>query len=274
MKRKKYSVDFLAAELEKAGDTLLKSLLELKLSRRLLHVLKKEHGSFTLESTIVFPVLISLILLFIIFGMYMYQKVVLYYAASATAERAAFGWDNSNRDPRNAMLAEAKYDGLYWRIGEDKMLSSLFGLGDTAADAAVALPFEQASGKSASDLSHRKLEQAANWIGQAGLAYEGQISYSRSVLKRTIEVKLKQPLSLQPLGQSWLKREPKTVSSASIVEPAEFIRSVDLVRYYTTKFTNNGGATGQSKTQAGKVLAPYKGSAEAGTAASADTTKP
>lgn len=234
----------------------------LRLGKRLLHWLKKEQGSFTLESTLVFPMLMALILLFIIFGMYMYQKVVLYYAASATAERAAFSWDNSYRDPRNGMLTEPKYDGLYWRIGEDEMLTGLFGMKGDAADAAVALPLEMSDGESRPELNERKMEQSVRWMEQAGLMYEGNISYSRGVLKRTIEVKLKQPLSVQPFEQGFLKREPKTVSSASIVNPMEFIRSVDLARYYSTKFANNGGA-GQSKSQAGKVLAPYKGAAEA-----------
>lgn len=235
----------------------------LRLRKRLLHWLKKEQGSFTLESTFVFPMLMAIILLFILFGMYMYQKVVIYYAASATAERAAFSWDNSHRDPRNGILADSKYDGLYWRVGEDEMLTSLFGMAGDAADASVALPLEIPDGENKSELAGRKMEQSVLWMKQAGLMYEGKISYSRGALKRMIEVRLKQPLSVQSLEEGWLKREPKSVASASIVDPMEFIRSVDLVRYYSTKFANNGGGAVQSKSQAGKVLAPYKGAAEA-----------
>lgn len=207
--------------------------------------------------------LMATILLFILFGMYMYQKVVLYYAASATAERAAFSWDNSYRDPRNGMLTDPKYDGLYWRVGEDEMLTSLFGMAGDAADASIELPLKMSDGENKSELTGRKMEQSVRWMEQAGLTYEGEISYSRGALKRMIEVKLMQPLSVQPFEQSWLKREPKTVTAASIVDPMEFIRSVDLVRYYSTKFANNGGGAAQSKTQAGSVLAPYKGAAEA-----------
>lgn len=236
---------------------------KLGIKKRLLHWLKKEQGSFSLESAIVFPMLLMLILLFIIFGMYMYQKVMLYYAASATAERAAFGWDNSYRQSRSGMLTEPKYDGLYWRTGEDEMLSSLFGLGGGTADTVVLLPLAAAGEESKTDLSERKMEQSVQWLGQAGLAYAGHISYSRGVIKRTIEVKLKAPLSVQFVEQSWLKREPKTVSAAAIVDPAEFIRSVDLVRYYSSKFANRAGGAGQAKSQAGQVLAPYKGAADA-----------
>lgn len=228
---------------------------------RLLQWLKKEQGSFTLESTIVFPMLLGLILLFILFGMYMYQKVVLYYAASASAERAAFGWDNSFREARSGMLTESKYDGLYWRIGEDEMLGRLFGLGGEKRAAAVAIPLAGA-GEAEAALPLRKLEQAVRWIGQAGLAYEGQISYSGGALKREIEVKLKSPLSNRSVEKSWLRREPMSVSTAAVVDPVEFIRSVDLVRYYTTKFANRTGGAGQARSQAGQALAPYKDATE------------
>lgn len=230
---------------------------------RLLQWLKKEQGSFTLESTIVFPMLMGLILLFILFGMYMYQKVVLYYAASATAERTAFGWDNSFREARSGMLITPEYDGLYWRIGEDKLLSSLFGTGGgKAAAAAVALPLTSPEESGKNDLSGRKMEQSAQWLGQAGLKYKGQISYSGGVLKREIEVRLKAPLSVRAALNSWLPREPKTVSAAAVVDPVEFIRSVDLVRYYAMKFANRTGGARQSRSQAGQALAPYKGAAE------------
>ncbi|OBZ16013.1 TadE/TadG family type IV pilus assembly protein [Bacillus sp. FJAT-26390] len=227
----------------------------IRMRARLLDWLKREQGSFTLESTIVFPMLLGLILLFILFGMYMYQKVVLYYAASASAERAAFGWDNSYREARNGMLSELSYDGLYWRIGEDERLKSLFGTGGEKTDAAVRIPPQSSDEASENALPVRKMEQSVRWIGQAGLSYEGQMSYFGGVLKRVIEVKLKSPFSNRSVEKSWLRREAMTVTSAAIVDPVEFIRSVDLVRYYTKKFADG---TGGARSQAGEVLAPYK----------------
>jgi hypothetical protein len=225
---------------------------------RLIDWLKREQGSFTLESTIVFPMLLGLILLFILFGMYMYQKVILYYAASATAERAAFGWDNSYREARNGMLTELRYDGLYWRINEDERLKSLFGTGGEKSDAALMIPSESSDDASEAALPMRKMEQSVRWIGQAGLPYEGQICYFGGVLKREIEVKLKSPFSNRSVEKSWLRREPMTVAAAAIVDPVEFIRSVDLVRYYTMKFADWAGGAGDARSQAGEVLAPYK----------------
>ncbi|OMF38910.1 hypothetical protein BK133_00725 [Paenibacillus sp. FSL H8-0548] len=226
----------------------------------MLCLLRKEQGSFTLESTIVFPLLLGLILLFILFGMYMYQKVIVYYAASTTAERAAYSWDNSSREARNGMLTNLSYDGLYWRISEDKLLGSLFGTSEEEGTAVVALPLMEAKAEENDPLANRKLKQSVEWIGKAGLAYEGQVSYERSAVKKTIEVKLKAPLSNQLVEKSWLRRESKSVAAASVVDPVEFIRSVDLVRYYYAKFSKGAGGGEQSRSRAGQALAPYKGS--------------
>ncbi|WP_138752744.1 TadE/TadG family type IV pilus assembly protein [Paenibacillus sinopodophylli] len=224
---------------------------------RLLHGLRREQGSFTLEATLVFPLLLGLILLFILFGMYMYQKVVLYYAASSTVERAAFSWDNSYRTARSGMLNEPVYDGLYWRVGENDMLGSLFGMAGDHVSSTILLPLEDQDGAGGSDLSERKLLQSAKWIGAASLAYQGQINYARSVLKKEVEVKLKSPFANGAAEKSWLRREAKTVSSATIVDPTEFIRSVDLARYYATKFANRTGGARLAREEAGQVLAPY-----------------
>ncbi|MGG1635127.1 TadE/TadG family type IV pilus assembly protein [Paenibacillus sp. NRS-1760] len=235
----------------------------LRINAGLLRLLKKEQGSFTLESTIVFPMLFGLILLFILFGMYMYEKIIVYYAASSTAERAAFSWDNSNRDARSGMLNEPSYDGLYWRIGEDGVLSSLFGLRGENDAAKVVLPLAETGDGEKNALAIRKIEQSARWLGQAGLTYEGEISYSSSILRRVIKVKLKEPLSAESIEKSWLKREPKSAASSMVVDPTEFIRSVDLVRYYSSRFANRAGGAGQAKSQAGQVLDTYKGQGKA-----------
>jgi hypothetical protein len=66
-------------------------------------------------------------------------------------------------------------------------------------------------------------------------------------------------MSLVPLERTLGLSEPKTVASASIVDPVQFIRDVDLVRYYTAKFNN-----GTSKQKAGKALQAYSGGEKAG----------
>ncbi len=221
-------------------------------------LLAQEQGSFSLESALVFPLLLAMILLYMLFGMYMYQKVVLYFSASSLAERTAFAWDNSSRDPRTGMLGAASYDGLYWRMGENGMLDSVFGLQEEEMTATVFLP--AAAGQqenSGQELAEYKLLKASERMlsGVAGLS--GQAGYQNKLMIRSVEVKLKRPLSSNWGGKS---REPKTAARAAVVEPVEFIRSVDLARYYVSRFSSGGAAaSNKSKAQAGEVLAPYKG---------------
>ncbi|WP_338552633.1 TadE/TadG family type IV pilus assembly protein [Paenibacillus sp. KS-LC4] len=212
-----------------------------------------EQGSFTLESTLVFPLLLTVILLFLLLGMYMYQKTVLYYSTSTITERAAFSWDNSFRNSRTGLLPEGKYDSLYWRMNEDRMLSSLFGSDAEAADLQLVLPLQGAAEDS---LPEQKMAAAARWIAaERGLPFEGSIDYHRSVIQRHIETKLLQQVSLQPLERVLGIREPKAVASSPVTDPVDFIRGVDLIRYYTAKFA--GGPQGGVKEQASQVLSGY-----------------
>ncbi|WP_336774643.1 TadE/TadG family type IV pilus assembly protein [Paenibacillus sp. MMO-58] len=228
------------------------------LRRSLTQWLCQTEGSFTLESALVFPVIFLLILMFLLFSMYIYQKAVLYYSASETAERASFSWDNSHRNARNGMLTTGQYDGLYWRVSGDHMLGSLFGI--TADQTDVTLELQGSRDIDKLELAGTKLHQASAWLtGDAELPFQGNIAYSNSLLKREVSVKLMQPVSLAPLELTLGLSEPKTVASASIVDPVQFIRDVDTVRYYTAKFSS-----GTSKQQAGKALKAYSVGGKAG----------
>lgn len=133
------------------------------------------------------------------------------------------------------------------------MLSSLFGLGGESADLKLALPLHGSVGDS---LPAQKMEAAAGWMGaERGLPFEGSIGYHRTVTQRHIETKLLQPVSLQPLERVLGIGEPKSVASSPVTDPVDFIRGVDLVRYYTAKFA--GSPQGGGKEQAAQVLTSY-----------------
>ncbi|GKU76007.1 TadE/TadG family type IV pilus assembly protein [Paenibacillus sp. L3-i20] len=219
-----------------------------------------ERGSYTIESVIVFPLLLGAVLLFILFGMYLYQNVVLNFSTAVTAERAAFSWDNSHRDSRSGLLLKPEYDGLYRRLGSDEMLSSLFGMAGSSEDTSLELPKDINSGgnKGSVNLSNQKLIQAAAWIAEPYQSYRGKVFYNRKGLKRYVEVRLQKPIDLFPWERSRFKADPEALSKGHIVEPVEFIRSVDLVRYYTTKFTNNSMGKTTAKERAAQVLSSYE----------------
>ncbi|MCR2802347.1 TadE/TadG family type IV pilus assembly protein [Paenibacillus soyae] len=225
-----------------------------------------ERGSFTLESALVFPALLAMVLAFLFVGMYLYQKAVVFYAASVTSERAAFSWDNSNREPVSGMLTGPRYDDLYRRFGSDGALASLFGMNKTDEGSRIDWPgettgsggaVENASSQETGGVSsgpRSKLISASEWMASAQLPYNGSAAYAISGLETYIEVKLRHPLEVMPWETSWIRGEPAAAGRGIIVEPVEFVRSVALVRYYTTKFANYPMGKTTARSRAGEVL--------------------
>jgi hypothetical protein len=206
----------------------------------------------------VLPAIFFALLTLIMLSMYMYQKVVLYDAASVSAERAAFRWDNSYRDPLSGMGQTGQYDGLYWRMSDNGALQSLFGFGGSSGSGeyVVAIGGDVVSGQdesvdeTPSALPAAKMGKIAQRIPKP---FEGEMSYSYGSLQKRIGVKLRQPLSIGPLEAMLGHSEPRAVSEAAVVDPVELIRNIDLVRYYTAKFGNAPDADSKRK-QAAKVL--------------------
>lgn len=199
-------------------------------------IVKSEEGSFTLESTFIFPVILLLIMTLMMFMLYMYQKTQLYYTASMTVERAAFNWDNSKRGA-DGIPESGEDDGLYWRISGDEMLQTLFGLTGSAKPVAVALPVERDEADNSNDgslLTAAKLQRSANRLSSE---LQGELEYRRTLIGN-LNIKLLQPITLEPLEKALGHSSPASSGSASIVDPVEFIRTVDLVRYYSAKFTS------------------------------------
>ncbi|MCQ6559124.1 pilus assembly protein [Paenibacillus mendelii] len=228
-----------------------------------------EEGSFTLESSLVFPTLFVALLAMLLFSMYVYQKVAMYYVTSVAAERAAFRWDNSHRDAVSGMAPNNLYDGLYWRMGSDGALQSLFQLDDAEGGGIsvnIGTPGGMEGGDQAGDESGEvqslpvlKMNRIASRVP---LPYEGQMTYSFGLLEKTVEVKLKQPLDMKLL-KAFGRTEPKSGSHALIVDPVEFIRNVDLVRYYTAKFKQGSSGGGANQAHAAEILKGRKAKEQA-----------
>lgn len=221
--------------------------------------LREDKGSFTLESVFVFPVMLALIFSFIFFSLYFYQNVVVYYSASAMAESAAFNWDNSHRDVRTGMLKETRYDGLYWRIGTDGALGSLLGSiwkGEAEA-ASVSLPVPSDEQEGHGSLARRKLMLAGGWVRTAELPIEGEIRLVHEGLSRYVEANLTKPIRLFP-GESggWSKR-PAALARSYVTDPVEFVRTVDLLRYYGERLAAAPGGKSDGQARAAKVLSAY-----------------
>ncbi|MFS0870520.1 TadE family protein [Paenibacillus xylanilyticus] len=208
---------------------------------------KKEDGSFTIEASLVFPVVLFILVLILFFSMYMYQKTFLNQHAYAAAERAAYSWDNSHKQPMTGEVVADEHDNLYWRLTDDRLLGALFGW--AGADNQISVPVPAGAG---GNLTEKKLSQAVQGM-PSGM--RGTIEYQNSLVQRKVTTELEQVISL-PLP-SFLFDSANNVltqGSSAVVEPAEFIRTVDLIRYYAAKFKGSGGAAAGTAAEAGQVL--------------------
>lgn len=217
-----------------------------------------------MESSMVMPAVFLALLVMLLFSMYVYQKVVVYYTASISAERAAFRWDNSHRDPASGIGATGQYDGLYWRMSHDGALHSLFGLGSDEGNDGMSVPVGRTGGDNAAGADTSSTANAANTdslpaaklsrtAGRIPDFYEGEMKYLFGLAQKRIEVKLRKGMMIPPLELLLGHSEPAARSSAAVVDPVEFIRNVDLVRYYIAKF-GQGSGSGAKRTQAAQVL--------------------
>lgn len=201
----------------------------------------------------VFPVLFLALIALLMLSMYTYQTVVIYHTASKTAERTAFRWDNSARDPVSGIGPTGQYDGLYWRMADNGALKTLFdfgGEGEGGGGGGVSMVIGtdlEESGEERSLPEHKMSSES----GRIGTPFEGEVRYYGTIEKR-VELKLRQPLSIPLLDSLLGHSEPMTKGSASIVDPVELIRNVDLVRYYAAKF--KGGPNGDQRKQAQVIL--------------------
>jgi hypothetical protein len=195
--------------------------------------LQEDEGSFTIEASLLLPIVMGITMLLLFFSLYSYQKSMLLQVASAASERAAYNWENSNRAVDGEFSA-GNYDSLYWRIGEDGLLSSLFGIGGNSGSTAIVLPGEEESEAAGGELPAVKLWQAAQIVPGN---MTGGMSYTYGLTGRRISAELKQVLNL-PVLDDMLADEaaPEVTVDSYVTEPVEFIRTVDLMRYFGDKF--------------------------------------
>ncbi|WHX50420.1 TadE/TadG family type IV pilus assembly protein [Paenibacillus woosongensis] len=213
-------------------------------------LLRNKDGNFTIEASLVFPVIFFTLLLLLFFCMYLYHNAVLGHTAFAAAERSAYVWDNSYREPKTGAYEDDQHDSLYWRIHDDGMLQLLFGSFGGNSLAVLELP---GSTESSGNLPLKKLGNIGRKI-PAGM--EGQMKYDNRLLFRKVSVTLHRNIPLAPLETVIGDVRQAGHSASYIVEPVEWIRTVELVRYYGARFKGTGKEhVGQA--DAGKALKLY-----------------
>jgi len=203
-------------------------------------------GSFTLEASTVFPLLFGALFLYFIVALYLFQQGVFYSGAVMASEAAAFRWDNSRRDAASGLPPAGEDDGLYWRLTEDGLLRGMMNMGQPA-ESISAYPLDR-RGAVPYDLPAVKLAKAGDRLNES---WTGEMRYLRGV-HGMIETRLYPSVPIDLPGG----RKIGAAAKAQPSDPVEFIRSIDLVRYYTAKFRTSEDI---SPDKAGKVLQNYGG---------------
>ncbi|MBN2980065.1 pilus assembly protein [Cohnella algarum] len=210
-------------------------------------------GSFALEASMVVPIIMMLTFVALFFAIFIAQGAILYYNVSIAGERAAFNWSNSNKEFRTGAYPNGVHDGLYWRLTDDRLLAGLFGQAVAESDSGVPLPAE--AGADEGNLALRKLSASAETIDSAAT---GEMSYRNSVIWREIATAAQSELAPEPLRRFNGTTVFGMKASAAIVEPAEFLRTIDLLRYYSVKIRNAAGGAAAYRKQAAGVLEERK----------------
>lgn len=196
--------------------------------------LRNDDGSFTLEASLVFPVILFTLCLLMFFCVLLYQKSMLSQYASASSERSAYSWENSHKEPKTGAFPENEYDRLYWRLADDHMLGSLFGSFGVESVSSISVPTERLEG----NLTSQKMSQTAASLSST---YSGTMEYENKFMNRQITTKIDQFVSLPMVG-FLLNSDRKIHQSgkSTVVEPDEFIRNIELIRYYGARFAGMG----------------------------------
>lgn len=216
---------------------------------------RSDSGSFTIESAVVFPAVFLTVLALLFGAMIIHERVLLYYSASAAAERAAYRWDNSHRDPATGIAPTGRYDPLYWRLTDDRLLQSIFNLDSNAEeDSSIDLPANRRN----DDRENLVTSKLLNGAGRVPEKYGGQAAYRRQPLLKRVYVEL-ETFDI-PAGAARLTGIAgiRASAGAPVSDPVELIRTVDLARYYADRFgAGPGGA--EQRTKAGDILRQQAG---------------
>lgn len=209
-------------------------------------ILRDDAGTITLEASAIIPWVLLMTFIVVLFALFISQRSLLYYGSSVLSERTAFNWSNSSKVSTTGSYPEGKYDGLYWRLADDGLVQGLFGGSEGKEGIRVDVYPDMEDGVGASP--EDKLKKGGFDSAAAVSLGTGEISYRNIGIKRVVETSLKSEWLPEPLA--WLRGEQnaEATTSALVVEPTEFLRSFNFIRYYASKMKSSpDGEAGYQK---------------------------
>ena len=167
-----------------------------------------------------------LIIVMLFLSLIVYQKTMLGYLAASIAEKTAYSWNNSYKQPETGAFSPGQQDGLYWRVFQDGGLNWL-GL-HSSERFTVSLPVNEVD--YSKSLVITKLERSVLMLPDG---MSGHIRYDASLIERKVTVQLAGRLKLPQFMQIFFKSDGITArAEATISEPVDLIRNVNMLRTY------------------------------------------
>ena len=203
---------------------------------------KHDRGSYTIEASMIFSLIVLTIILLLFAFSYMQQKACLVSTASFAAQQGAELWLDSRRSMDNGSVNTAKEaDSLGYRVFDNLLLSQKTFEGHIEE-------VEDAQGKPKFvlkiDTDNSLPGQKVLLIGEAMCKRMGstvlrpnntkvRITYSNNIFRGRLSVEITQEIKV-PLGgvkQFFDGKDTLTLSAqstAAVTEPDEYIRNIDL----------------------------------------------
>lgn len=174
---------------------------------------KDEQGSFTIEASLIFPIILILIILFILFSLVIYEKVTLQYQANKIVSQLAHSWGSSTMDVQTGEMDESDYvtnngDGLYWRLTSNDAFGFSIGGGGV-------------------------IEAKKARVG----GFAADITFENGLFTQKMKIEIDKQLSLPPaVANIFGLNSVGATASHPVIEPVEIIRTTDFMLYGYKKF--------------------------------------
>jgi hypothetical protein len=194
-------------------------------------LVRDQAGSFTLEASMTFPLTMLALIALLSFSFMLYNRSDLYATAAAVADRTAYNWDNSAKDPITGAFSLGQYDNLYWRTGSDSF-SDAFGFLIRNEVSSVHVHFGTPEELPLTKPQDKLRRAAALLPGTV----QGGLSYSNRLYNRQVKVTLDRQSRIPSLTKEWFTPKSDVVLTAAVTEPVELIRTVDFVRTLAGRF--------------------------------------
>jgi hypothetical protein len=181
--------------------------------------LRNEEGSFTIEASLVYPIVFLCTAALLFFSLWSFEKAYLQQLAAITVDRIAYNWDNSNKDLVTGAYEIHQNDGLYYRVSNDGISqSSSISIPNIISPATLTGP-------------KRKLQNAVTRFPKG---INGILTFKNHLIERKVEAQLSRMITPLPLLKLWFgsSKTLSAKSSAIVNEPVEFIRNTDLMLTY------------------------------------------